>query len=154
MGRKALLEPESRAGLTKRERERRAAEEAAWRNGRLADYEPVALDDAGYRAFATIASALPPDRVTLVDGYTIEAAADAIAKMQGLRSRIDEEGVITADGQQNRAVLAYAKYAEIAKRFLVELGCTPSARAKIANDAAASASRHTTVADIFADDDG
>ena len=86
-----------------------------------------------------------------IDGYTIEACADAIAKMEDLREQINREGIVV-DGKQNQAVVAYAKYAEIAKRYLVELGCTPSARAKIANDAAQHAARKKTIADIFDDD--
>lgn len=152
MARRALTVDSTEKHLTKQQREAREAAEAEWRRGLLSDYEPTSLDDAGMAAFATIAGAIPENRMSKVDGYTIEAAADAISKMENCRAQINSEGIVV-DGRQNPAVVAYAKYAEIAKRFLVELGCTPSARAKIANDAAASASKQKTVADLFDDDD-
>lgn len=147
MGRRALTADSVTGVITNQERETRAAEEQEWRRGKLADFQPLSLTSGGRAAFDTIANAIPPEKMSKIDGYTIEACADAIDKMEHLREQINREGIVV-DGKQNQAVVAYAKYAEIAKRYLVELGCTPSARAKIANDAAQHAKRKT-IADIF-----
>ena len=153
MPRRAIPVAQTKTGMTNETKAARAETDAEWRRGVLSEYEPLALDQVGIDVFNVIADAIPPDRMTKVDGYTVEAAADAIAKMVECREIIANEGLITEDGQQNKAVLVYTKYSEIAKRYLVELGCTPSARAKIASDAAMTASKKRTVADIFADDD-
>lgn len=151
MPRNAQLASASNWHMTKQERDTREQEEQEWRRGKLADFQPLSLTLGGRAAFDTIANAIPPEKMSKIDGYTIEACADAIDKMEQLRDQINREGVVV-EGKQNQAVVAYAKYAEIAKRYLVELGCTPSARAKIANDAAAHAAKRKTVADIFNDD--
>ena len=147
MPRAAVLVDHTAKHLTKQEIETRQAAEQEWRRVMLYDFTPCTLTERGRASFDTIANAIPPEKMSKIDGYTIEACADAIDKMEQLREQINREGIVV-DGKQNQAVVAYAKYAEIAKRYLVELGCTPSARAKIANDAAQHAKRKT-ITDIF-----
>lgn len=151
MARNAQISATSGWHMTKQERETREAAEQEWRRGMLSDFVPSTLTERGRAAFDVIANAIPESKMSKVDGYTIEACADAISKMEELREQINHDGIVI-DGKQNQAVVAYAKYAEIAKRYLVELGCTPSARAKIANDAATQAAKRKTIADIFDDD--
>ena len=141
----------------------KAAEEASerWRRGSLSDYEPKTLDAAGMEVFAALAEAMPDDAMAKVDGYTLETAADAIAKMRECRAVIDAEGLtVTARNgngilvtRANDHIAIYRQYSDIAKKYLVELGLTPSARGKIASDAAAAAARPKTLREILAEDD-
>ena len=76
------------------------------------------------------------------------------------REAIDRDGILVevvngngiAVRKQNDMLLAYQKYSEIAKKYLVELGLTPQARSKIAIDAAAKASKPATVFDMLDDE--
>ena len=151
MGR-TLTTDNAKSHLTKAEKSVRKATEEEWRRGALSDYVPMALDDDGMTVFRVIAMAIPDNQLSTVDGYTIEIASDAIARLMEASRAIKDQGMVltrtTSQGTtevQNPNIAIYAKYAEIAKRYLVELGCTPSARAKIAADAAKQLARPTGV---------
>lgn len=161
MARRAVVSGVSKGHQTKAQKERRAKVEAEWRRGNIANYEPMMLSDAGMLIFAELANAMPDGALAKVDGYTLETAADALDKMRECREIIAEHGTIVetcnAQGdvlpEQNKAILVYQKYSEIAKKWLVELGLTPSARSKIANDAAAKALKKSSVFDVMDDED-
>lgn len=152
----------SKAKIGKQEKAARLAAEAEWRRGAIEDYQPVGLTDSGMAIFAELAKAIPDGILCKVDGYTIEAAADAIDKMRECREILERDGLLVeytnkagaTNVDQNKAALLYQKYSDIAGKKLADLGLTPSARAKVAQDAAAKAiERKVTVADIFNDDD-
>ena len=160
MARKAVQSKYSRKHLTNDEKAARAAAEELWRKGAIADYEPGALTESGLAVFAALVEAIPDGALAKIDGYTIEVAADAIDKMRECREAIDRDGILVkvvngngiAVRKQNDMLLAYQKYSEIAKKYLVELGLTPQARSKIAIDAAAKASKPATVFDMLDDE--
>lgn len=161
MARKSVVSSTTKGHLTNRQKQARAKSEASWRRGEIADYQPTTLTDAGLVIFAELANAMPENSLAKVDGYTIEAAADAIDKMRECRMTIDGEGMIVSAingngievDKPNDAIAIYQKYSEIAKKYLVELGLTPSARSKIAADAAAKASKPMGIREALAEDD-
>lgn len=160
MARTAVMSKYTKKHLTNDEKAARAAAEEMWRKGAIADYEPCALTDSGLAVFAALVDAIPDGALAKIDGYTIEVAADAIDKMRECREAIDRDGILVkvvngngiAVRKQNDMLLAYQKYSEIAKKYLVELGLTPQARSKIAIDAAAKASKPATVFDMLDDE--
>ena len=160
MARTAVMSQYTKKHLTNGEKAARAAAEEMWRKGAIADYEPGALTDSGLAVFAALVEAIPDGALAKIDGYTIEVAADAIDKMRECREAIDRDGILVevvngngiAVRKQNDMLLAYQKYSEIAKKYLVELGLTPQARSKIAIDAAAKASKPATVFDMLDDE--
>ena len=160
MARTAVMSQYTKKHLTNDEKAARAAAEEMWRKGAIADYEPGALTDSGLAVFAALVEAIPDGALAKIDGYTIEVAADANDKMRECREAIDRDGILVevvngngiAVRKQNDMLLAYQKYSEIAKKYLVELGLTPQARSKIAIDAAAKASKPATVFDMLDDE--
>lgn len=148
--------------LTKQERAAREAAEAEWRRGALADYEPVGLTESGMLIFAELAEAIPESVLCKVDGFTVEAAADAIDKLRECRAVLARDGLLVeytnkagaTNTDQNKAALLYQKFSDIAAKRLADLGLTPTARAKVAQEAAAKAvQKGKTVFDVFGDDD-
>lgn len=159
MPRKTLAEGTSRKHETKARKAARSRAEAEWRRGSIADYEPATLSPSGMEVFAALAMAMPEAALAKVDGYTLETAADAIDKMRECRERIEAEGltVIATNGngieveRPNDHIAIYQKYSDIAKKYLVELGLTPSARGKIASDAAAAAVKPMGLREMLAE---
>lgn len=148
--------------LTKQERAAREAAEAEWRRGALSEYEPVGLSESGMAVFAELAEAIPESVLCKVDGFTVEAAADAIDKLRECREVLAREGLLVeytnkagaTNVDQNKAALLYQKFSDIAAKRLADLGLTPTARAKVAQEAAAKAAQKgKTVFDIFEDDE-
>lgn len=148
--------------LTKQERAAREAAEAEWRRGALSEYEPVGLSESGMAVFAELAEAIPESVLCKVDGFTVEAAADAIDKLRECREVLAREGLLVeytnkagaTNVDQNKAALLYQKFSDIAAKRLADLGLTPTARAKVAQEAAAKAAQKgKTVFDVFGDDD-
>lgn len=148
--------------LTKQERAAREAAEAEWRRGALADYEPIGLTESGMLIFAELAEAIPESVLCKVDGFTVEAAADAIDKLRECRAVLARDGLLVeytnkagaTNTDQNKAALLYQKFSDIAAKRLADLGLTPTARAKVAQEAAAKAvQKGKTVFDVFEDDE-
>ena len=148
--------------LTKQERAAREAAEAEWRRGALSEYEPVGLSESGMAVFAELAEAIPESVLCKVDGFTVEAAADAIDKLRECREVLAREGLLVeytnkagaTNVDQNKAALLYQKFSDIAAKRLADLGLTPTARAKVAQEAAAKAvQKGKTVFDVFEDDE-
>lgn len=148
--------------LTKQERAAREAAEAEWRRGALADYEPIGLTESGMLIFAELAEAIPESVLCKVDGFTVEAAADAIDKLRECRAVLARDGLLVeytnkagaTNTDQNKAALLYQKFSDIAAKRLADLGLTPTARAKVAQEAAAKAvQKGKTAFDVFGDDD-
>lgn len=152
MANRARMSDTTNRKQSKQEQAARIAEEQALRIGTIADYDPMALDAYGLKAYERIIRAIPENKIAEVDGYTIEIAADALGKMQQTREIINDKGMMI-DGDQNKAVLVYQKYSEIAKKYLVELGCTPSARSKIALDVASALKKPQTTRQALMDED-
>lgn len=102
---------------------------------------PDTLSQEGKEIYLIILENLSPDILNQTDEYTIEVAADAIANMRECRRDILENGLFTEytnsagvrNRDQSKAVLIYQKYSEIYKKYIPELGLSPSARSKIAN---------------------
>lgn len=148
--------------MTKQERAAREAAEAEWRRGALSEYEPVGLSESGMAVFAELAEAIPESVLCKVDGFTVEAAADAIDKLRECREVLAREGLLVeytnkagaTNTDQNKAALLYQKFSDIAAKRLADLGLTPTARAKVAQEAAAKAAQKgKTAFDVFGDDD-
>lgn len=148
--------------LTKHERAAREAAEAEWRRGALSEYEPVGLSESGMAVFAELAEAIPESVLCKVDGFTVEAAADAIDKLRECRAVLARDGLLVeytnkagaTNTDQNKAALLYQKFSDIAAKRLADLGLTPTARAKVAQEAAAKAAQKgATVNDIGFDND-
>ena len=159
MPRRAVISDTSKGHLTKAERAARNKAEEMWRNGTLDDYDPAGLDEYGRIAFDRIVRAIPEDKLAEVDGYTIETCANALAMMRQCDEIIKDTGIIverdTRNGniaKANEAIAVYARYAEIARKFFIELGCTPSARAKIASDFAAAVAKPKSARAALSDD--
>lgn len=161
MPRKTLVADTSKSHTTKERGEAREAVESLWRRGNLKDYEPMTLSDEGMAIFAALADAIPDTAMAKVDGYTLENAADALDQMRKCRQRIADEGLtvqqMNGNGilvkKPNDCIAILAKYSDMAKKWLVELGLTPSARGKVASDAAAAASRPQSLRELLAEDD-
>lgn len=161
MPRKTALAGTSRKHTTKAEQRAREEQEALWRRGKLADYEPATLTASGLAIFAALADAMPEAAMAKVDGYTLETAADALDKMRECREAIEAEGMIVSVlngngimvSKPNDHISIYKRYSEIAKKYLVELGLTPSARGKIATEAAAAAAKPKGLRELLAEDD-
>lgn len=137
---------------SKQETAARLAEEQAWRVGTIEDYEPTSLDDEGLVAYNRIAKAIPTGKIAEVDGYTIERAAANLADVQRIESEIADMGLVAAI-QDGKLWAAKHKAEEQARKWLIELGCSPSARAKIASDVAASIAKPKTIRELMAEDD-
>lgn len=159
MAGRAMLVETSKKHLTKEEKQVRGEVEEEWRRGSLTDYEPSTLTAESMAVFEVIACALPDDKVAKVDGYSIEIAANAIVQMEKANEEIEAHGLTVMRHTQydsyqapNPNIAIYKTYSDIAKRYLVELGCTPSARAKIAADAAKQITKPKGVYDLINDD--
>ena len=110
-------------------------------------YNPISMDPPeslsveGKQLYITILKNLPVELLNETDGYTVEVVADAISIMRDCRRDIKQNGLFTTytnnagveNRDQNKAVLVYQKYSEILKKYIAELGLSPSARSKIAN---------------------
>lgn len=161
MPRKTLLPDTSNSHTTKAQSDAREAAERLWRRGNLEDYEPETLSAEGMAIFAALTDALPEAAMAKVDGYTLENAADALDQMRKCRQRIAEEGLtveqVNGNGikvrKPNDCIAILSKYSDMAKKWLVELGLTPSARGKVASDAAAAAAKPKSLRDLLAEDD-
>ena len=107
----------------------------------ISDIPPETLTDEGKEIFSVILRNLPAEILNETDSYSIEVVADAIATMRECRREIKRSGLIVSytnnagveNKDQNKAVLIYQKYSEILKKYIAELGLSPSARSKIAN---------------------
>lgn len=128
--------------LSKDEYKRREALEKKYKGERAISIEPPdTLTEEGKKIYLIILDNLPADVLNEADEYTVEVAADAIAIMRECRRDIAKNGLFTTytnsagmeNRDQNKAVLVYQKYAEIFKKYIAELGLSPSARSKIAN---------------------
>lgn len=145
MPRKAVLEPQSH--LTNDQKEIRERVSASLCIGTIDDYEPSNLSSDGLVAYNAILASVPREKLAAVDGFTVEIAASALAQMFKASRAIEDQGLViektTSHGTTETAnpyIAIFAKYAEIARKYLAELGCTPSARSKIAADASAAMS--------------
>ena len=88
MPRRAIPVAQTKTGMTNETKAARAETEAEWRRGALSDYEPIGLTESGMAIFAELAAAVPENALCKVDGYTVEAAADAIDKLRECRETI------------------------------------------------------------------
>jgi len=128
--------------LSKEEFEKRKAIEDSYRGVKpISDIPPESLTDEGKSIYTTILDNLPVEMLNETDSYTIEVVADAISIMRECRRDIKQNGLFVTytnsagmeNRDQNKAVLIYQKYSDILKKFIAELGLSPSARSKIAN---------------------
>lgn len=134
---------EMKAGaISKQDYEKRKQIEDAFKgNNGLERKAPASLSKAGQLIYMEILDNIPLEMFNRTDSYVIEVVADAIDQMRECREVIREDGLIVeytnSAGQtnkdQNKAILIYQKYAEILKKYLGEIGLSPSARSKIAN---------------------
>lgn len=121
--------------------QRKKVEDAFKGNNELPKKAPASLSQAGKKIYMEILDNIPHEMFNRTDSYIIEVVADAIDQMRECRSVIARDGLIVeytnSAGQtnkdQNKAILIYQKYAEILKKYISEIGLSPSARSKIAN---------------------
>lgn len=140
MANRAHLAGTSASHRSKAEIEQRKTVEESLRIGSISNYEPTGLNEAGMTIYQAIVNALPFDRLATVDGYSIERAAANLANVQAIEREIESIGLVEAI-EDSKLWVAKHKAEEQARKWLIELGCSPSARAKIANDATATAKK-------------
>jgi len=142
---------------------KRKAIEDSFRGFRpINDIPPETLTEEGKEIYKTILNNLPVEILNETDGYAVEVVADAISNMRECRRDIKENGLFTSytnsagmeNRDQNKAVLVYQKYSEILKKYIAELGLSPSARSKIANMATQETqAQKKTLMDILNEDE-
>ena len=151
MANRARLSETTNRKRSKQEQALRIAEEQAWRIGKLEDYNPTTLDEYGTIAYERIVRAIPENKLAEVDGYTIERAADNLADVNRIKQEIAEVGFAAAFDmglfQEKR------RAEEQARKWMIELGVTPSARSKIAMDIAAAASKPQSIRAALMEDE-
>lgn len=106
----------------------------------ISNRPPPYLCNKGKKIYKNIINSLPEDFLNNTDEYVVSIIADSLAKMQECQEIIKKEGLLveytnTAGAtniDQNKAVLIYQKYCEIFKKYIGEIGLSPSARSKMA----------------------
>lgn len=101
---------------------------------------PAYLSGTGKGIYKNIVESMPKDIFNNTDEYVIAIVADSLARMQECQNIINNEGLIVeytnsagaTNYDQNKAVLVYQKYCEIFKKYIGEIGLSPSARSKLA----------------------
>ena len=101
---------------------------------------PTYLCNNGKKIYKNIVESLPEDLLNNTDEYVVSIVADALAKMHECQEIIKREGLLVSytntagatNIDQNKAVLIYQKYCEIFKKYVGEIGLSPSARSKMA----------------------
>lgn len=130
-----------KGNLTKEVYETRKANEDKLKGDRvISNNPPPYLCGKGKKIYKNIVESLPEDFLNNTDEYVVAIVADSLAKMQECQEIIKKEGLLveytnTAGAtniDQNKAVLIYQKYCEIFKKYIGEIGLSPSARSKMA----------------------
>lgn len=106
----------------------------------LSKTPPSHLCKQGKKIYKNIVSSMPKDIFNNTDEYVVSIVADSLARMQECQEIINREGLIVeytnsagaTNYDQNKAVLIYQKYCEIFKKYIGEIGLSPSARSKLA----------------------
>lgn len=109
-------------------------------NKKISKKAPKYLDDDGEKIYKNIVNSLPDEFLNNTDEYVVAIIADSIAKMQQCQEIIKEQGLLVkytnsagaTNIDQNKAILIYQKYNEIFKKYIGEIGLSPSARGKLA----------------------
>ena len=130
-----------KGNLTKDVYEKRKANEDKLKGDKaISNRPPSYLCSRGKKIYENIVASLPEDFLNNTDEYVVAIVADSLAKMQECQKIIKKEGLLveytnTAGAtniDQNKAVLVYQKYCEIFKKYVGEIGLSPSARSKMA----------------------
>lgn len=109
-------------------------------NKKISRKPPQYLDGDGKKIYKNIVNSLPEKFLSNTDEYVVAIIADSIAKMQQCQEIIKEQGLLVeytnsagaTNIDQNKAILIYQKYNEIFKKYIGEVGLSPSARGKLA----------------------
>lgn len=120
--------------------ERKANEDKLKGDKRISNKAPAYLCDNGKKIYKNIVKSLPEEFLNNTDEYVVAIVADSLAKMQECQELIKKEGLLVeytntagaTNVDQNKAVLIYQKYCEIFKKYIGEIGLSPSARSKMA----------------------
>lgn len=150
MARRAVITDTNKRHLSNNERQQRNAIEAELRIGSIKDYHPSGLDDYGLEVYDAILAAIPENKLSTVDGYSIERAAANLSDVNKIEQLIERTGLAQAISS-GKLWNAKHKAEEQARKWLIELGCSPSARAKIAGDIAAKAGKPKTIRELLED---
>lgn len=127
--------------IPKKEYEKRKTNESKLKgNKKISSRAPQYLDDNGKKIYKNIINSLPDDFLNNTDEYVVAIVADSLAKMQQCQEIIKKEGLLVeytnsagaTNIDQNKAILIYQKYNEIFKKYISEIGLSPSARGKLA----------------------
>ena len=130
-----------KGNLTKDVYEERKSNEDKLKGSKpISKKSPAYLCENGRKIYKNIVKSLPEDFLNNTDEYVVAIVADSLAKMQECQQLIKKEGLLveytnTAGAtniDQNKAVLIYQKYCEIFKKYIGEIGLSPSARSKMA----------------------
>lgn len=119
---------------------RKSAEEKLKGKKRIPKTPPKYLDERAKKIYKNIITSLPEDFLNNTDEYVVAIIADSLSKMQECQEIIKREGLLveytnTAGAtniDQNKAVLIYQKYCDIFKKYIGEIGLSPSTRSKMA----------------------
>ena len=107
---------------------------------KISNKPPSYLCTDGKKIYKNIVESLHEDLLNNTDEYVVSIVADALAKMHQCQEIIKREGILVSytntagatNIDQNKAVLVYQKYCEIFKKYIGEIGLSPSARSKMA----------------------
>ena len=65
------------------------------------------------------------------DGHIVCVVADAIAQMTKIREEINSIGPLQAS--ESKLIIAYQKFSDVLKKYIGELGMSPTSRGQLAN---------------------
>jgi P27 family predicted phage terminase small subunit len=119
---------------------RKNAEENLKGNNLISTEPPLHLCELGKSIYINIIKSLPGELLNNTDEYVVSIVADSIAKMQQSQEIIKRDGLLVeytnssgaTNTDQNKAILIYNKYCDIFKKYVSEIGLSPSARSKLA----------------------
>lgn len=127
--------------ITKEEyKKRKQAEENLKGDNSISKNPPTYLCNNGKKIYKNIVESLPNNFLNNTDEYVVAIVADSLAKMQECQKILKKEGLLVeytnsagaTNIDQNKAILIYQKYNEIFKKYIGEIGLSPSARGKLA----------------------
>ncbi len=148
--------------ITKEEyTKRKSMEDKMKGNKNISLTPPDYLDNRAKQIYINIVTSLPKEFLNNTDEYVISIVADSVAKMQECQEIIRKEGLLVeytntagaTNVDQNKAVLIYQKYCDVFKKYVGEIGLSPSARSKLAQMSIQSEKKEDPLLKALSDED-
>jgi P27 family predicted phage terminase small subunit len=120
-----------KTGELAKDKARKRAEMEANLKGKdpISKKAPIDLSDSAKTIYKQIIDSFPNDYLNKTDSYLVSIVADSLANMAELRRLIDEQGLLAAS--ETKLIISYQKYADIFKKYSLELGLSPSGRSQL-----------------------